>query len=220
MPDQGRSRATAAHRKAPSVLPDDRVRSQKGTSGMRTLTTRGRAAAGSMAAVAAAALLVGASAPAHAANPTFISGFLNPTKVIDVEGWSTQDRGRVHLWDLRHTDDVRNQRWFVEKVGVLNGHDVFRFRNALSGKCLDKSEDTPNGNGNAVYQYACHDGNNQKWEKIPFGNDPWTQLRNVAGGRCLDIEGPRWENGRTIHVWDCYGSDGKPAWSQRWNINP
>lgn len=182
-----------------------------------------RVAAGSMASAAAAALLFGVSTPAHAAptaNPTFISGFLNPTKVLDVEAWSRDDRGRVHLFDLRHDGEVRNQRWIVQRVGDINGHDMFRFVNELSGKCLDKSEDAPNGNGNRVYQFTCHDGNNQKWEKIPFGNDPWTQLRNVAGGRCLDIEGPRWENGATIHVWDCYGSDGKPAWSQRWNINP
>ncbi|GAA4241759.1 hypothetical protein GCM10022254_71920 [Actinomadura meridiana] len=190
---------------------------------MKTRMRTSRFAAGSMAGVAVMAMLFGTTSPARAATTSYVTairGLLNPTKVLDVEGWSRDDRGRVHLWEFRTTDDVRNQRWIVERVGDMNGHDVFRFINQLSGKCLDKSDDNPNGNGNLVYQFTCHGGNNQNWEKIPFGDDGWTQLRNVAGGRCLDIEGPRWDNGATIHVWDCYGSDGKPAWSQRWNILP
>jgi hypothetical protein len=187
---------------------------------MRMRTRARQAAAGTMAGVAVTGLLLANASPAHAAYTTYISGVLNPTRVLDVADWSRADRGKVHLWDLRRDGEVRNQRWTVEQVGTLNGHGVYRFRNALSGKCLDKSDDAPNGNGNAVYQYTCHGGNNQKWEKIPFGNNGWTQLKNVAGGRCLDIAGPRWANGATIHVWDCYGSNGSPAWSQRWNILP
>ncbi|WP_371780639.1 RICIN domain-containing protein [Streptosporangium subroseum] len=180
-----------------------------------------RIAAGAIASVAVTGMLVGTSTPAHAmAYPTYFSGFLNPTKVLDVANYSLADRGKVHLFALRSTGDVRNQRWTARQVGTLNGNITYEIKNQLSGKCLDKSESQPNANGNAVYQYGCTGANNQKWEKIPYGSSGWTQLKNVAGGRCLDIQNQSWVDGATIHVWDCYSQSGAPAWSQRWNILP
>ncbi|TDD80914.1 RICIN domain-containing protein [Actinomadura rubrisoli] len=180
-------------------------------------------AAGLMAGVAIAGMLAGTTTLAQAADrdelDSFpIGGFRAPIKVIDVAGWSKEDRGRVHLWAIRTTGDVSNQRWIPQHGGTVNGHDLFRFINEGSGKCLDKSEDSPNGNGNVVYQHTCHTGPNQLWERIPFNNSPHTQLKNLAGGRCLDVEGPTWQDGATIHVWDCYSTNGEPARSQRWNI--
>ncbi|WP_242909342.1 RICIN domain-containing protein [Actinomadura terrae] len=180
-------------------------------------------AAGSMAGVAVAGIVAGTTTLAQAAArdelDTFpIGGFRAPVKVIDVAGWSTEDRGRVHLWALRRTGDVRNQRWTPVHSGEVNGHTLFKFVNEYSGKCLDKSEDAPNGNGNVVYQHTCHNGPNQLWERIPFNDSSYTQLKNLAGGRCLDVEGPTWQDGTTIHVWDCYSVNGEPAQSQRWNI--
>ncbi|WP_173390977.1 RICIN domain-containing protein [Actinomadura litoris] len=128
----------------------------------------------------------------------------------------------MHLWEWRNFSPetyVWNQRWSRELMGhSASGNPVYRFINAHSGKCLDKSEDSPNGNGNLVYQFECNYHFNQLWEAIPSGDYGYWQLKNFAGGRCLDIEGPREDNGTTIHVWDCYSIDGKPAPNQVWNI--
>jgi len=173
-----------------------------------------------VAAIGIAAAVAGGAVPANAAGPTYIS-VLGPynatdTKVLDIANWSMDNRGPAHLWTLRTTGNVDNQRWYVFDSGTLNGHRVVELVNVNSNKCLDKSEDVPNANGNAVYQYRCTGLNNQLWEFIP-GPDAfshWGELKNVAGGRCLDIQGPSFTDGARIHVWDCYG-----AWNQRWNID-
>lgn len=135
------------------------------------------------------------------------------SKVLDVANWSTADRGPVHLWAHRTTGNVNNQRWYLYLTGRLNGHPVYQIRNVNSGKCLDKSESVPNANGNAVYQYQCHEGNNQKWEVIPWGNQGGGMLRNLAGGRCLDVAEFDWSDGAKIWVWDCHG-----GWNQVWTV--
>ncbi|GAB2890051.1 hypothetical protein GCM10027074_67980 [Streptomyces deserti] len=181
-----------------------------------------RLAAVVTASTAAAAALVASTTPAHAApvplyttwvsvqTPSGSSG----TKVLDIKNRSTADRGQAHLWANYTTGEVRSQRWTISYDHTRsNGNKVYKLKNALSGKCLDKSEDVPNANGNAVYQYTCNDNaNNQLWERI--GSSGWTQLRNVASGRCLDVKGPSFTDGAILHVWDCYST-----WSQRWNID-
>lgn len=173
-----------------------------------------------MALLATAAMLTAVGpAPAHADAYNIRISVLTPPGatgigVLDVAHYSEADRGRVHLWSYRTTGEVRNQRWNVTKLYTVNGHDVFRIVNVKSGKCLDKSEDVPNANGNAVYQYTCRSTANQEWEFIPGPDSQWRwgQLKNRAAGRCLDIQGPSFTEGATIHVWDCYST-----WSQRWN---
>jgi len=185
------------------------------------MKTRKQVIATAMTGIAAATLLttIGA-APAQAASYTYIS-VLTPsgysgTKVLDITDYSTADRGRAQLWALRTTGEIRNQRWSIEQVGTLNGHGVYRLVNQLSSKCLDKSQDTADANGNAVYQYSCSGTSNQQWEFIP-GTDSysrWGQLKNVSDGRCLDINGPSFSDGAVLHIWSCYAT-----WSQRWNID-
>jgi hypothetical protein len=108
--------------------------------------------------MASAAMLVAVSpAPAHADADNIWIGVLNPPgssgeRVLDVANYSEANRGRAHLWSLRTTGEVGNQRWNVKTVGTVNGHSVYKIVNVKSGKCLDKSEDVPNANGNAVYQ--------------------------------------------------------------------
>jgi hypothetical protein len=167
--------------------------------------------------VASEALLVGAT-PAQAAKTTWISvktpsGAIGP-KVLDVEAWSKADRGRVHLWTLRTSGNVDNQRWTITEIVKDSG--VYQIRNVNSDKCLDKSEDAPDANGTPVYQYTCQTGwiTNQAWQfvrAVPGSN--WGYLKNASGGRCLDVRGKSFTDGASLQVWDCGGD-----WNQRFNI--
>nr|WP_221377306.1 RICIN domain-containing protein [Actinoplanes polyasparticus] len=167
--------------------------------------------------VTAAALMV-APAPARAAITTWISvptpsGMIGP-KVIDVAGWSMDNRAKVQLKSLSTTGNVRNQRWVITEE--VPGANIWSFRNVLSGKCLDKSRDAPNGNGNVVYQYTCNTGSaNQlwKWLSVVPGNK-WGMLQSLSGGRCLDVRGKSFTDGAPLQVWDCVGD-----WNQRFNIS-
>lgn len=168
--------------------------------------------------VASSALLVGAT-PAQAAITTWISvktpsGAIGP-KVLDVANWETRDRGDVHIWSLRTTGNVNNQRWTITEIGGA-GTGVYQIRNVNSGKCLDKSLDAPDANGTRVYQYTCQTGwiTNQAWRfvRVEAGSN-WGLLKNASGGRCLDVRGKSFTDGALLQVWDCVGD-----WNQRFNI--
>jgi Ricin-type beta-trefoil lectin domain-like len=168
--------------------------------------------------VSVMALLAALGPSAQAYSTPYVSvlpsegGFV---RVLDIANSSTADRARAVLWALNSGD--ASQRWNIEYRYTRNGHGVYKLINGLSHKCLDKSQDTPNANGNAVYQYRCLNATNQEWEFIPGSGTyaRWGQLKNIAGGRCLDIKGPSYTDGAVLHVWDCYST-----WSQRWNIDP
>ena len=165
------------------------------------------------------ALLFGA-APAHAEYFTNIS-VLAPSgvskKVLDIRDKSTQERGIAQIWDLLPTSSLtRNQRWAARQTA--NGSGVYEIVNELSGMCLDKSQDTPNANGNKVYQAVCRHTPNQQWRLIhtvDYSNSTWewAELQNLDGGRCLDVPGAEFVAGKALVVWDCNGNR-----NQRWNI--
>jgi len=158
--------------------------------------------------------------PAHAEYYTYIS-VLVPSgvskKVLDIRDKSTQERGVAQIWDLLPDGPLtRNQRWTARPVA--NMPSVYEIVNQLTGMCLDKSQDTPNANGNAVYQVNCHHTPNQRWRLnhvVDYNNSTWewAELRNLDGGRCLDVPGADFRAGKTLVVWDCKG-----ARNQRWNI--
>jgi len=148
--------------------------------------------------------------------PVYIS-VLNPPgsggkKVLDVRGYSKADRAEVQIFELRRNEYPygSNQYWYVDWVE----RDVVMLRNAGSDKCLDKSRDVPNADGNKVYQYPCRNTDNQKWRVERRDSGDWVRLRNVQdGSRCLDVSGARFADEARLHVWTCH--DG---WNQRFNI--
>jgi hypothetical protein len=172
-------------------------------------------------------LMFGAT-PAHAhaaAEPyyTYISVYAPssvPKKmVLDIQNYSTEARGVAQLWELRDGSDgatKENQRWTIRESPYGSG--IYEIENQLSHMCLDKSQDTPNANGNRVYQYPCVGTPNQRWKVIHTvdGNNSswwWAELQNQDGGRCLDVPGANFTNGKELVVWDCNGGR-----NQRWNI--
>ncbi|GIM90412.1 RICIN domain-containing protein [Paractinoplanes toevensis] len=182
-------------------------------------------------------LLVGA-APAHAApvppDPnlfyTYIS-VLAPNgvskKVLDIKDRSPDERGIAQLWNLIPNDSSTNtnnpsttnwnQRWTIKQT--TQGSGIYYIINKYTSMCLDKSQDTPNANGNKVYQATCHWRANQQWKVehvTATDDDPnwwWTKLVNQDGGRCLDVPGADFTAGKQLVVWDCNGNR-----NQRWNI--
>lgn len=185
---------------------------------MKTRQTTMRALTALGAAVAALTTVLVGPAPAEAAITTYIS-VLTPSgstgkKVLDIRDWSTADRGQAQLWSLRTSGDVANQRWTITKTATAGGIGVYEIKNVKSGKCLDKSQDTANANGNNVYQVGCSGTSNQRWAWIEVaGGSKWGWLQSQDGGRCLDVRGVSYTDGTPLQVWDCTNN-----WNQRWNI--
>jgi hypothetical protein len=155
--------------------------------------------------VMALALVMGSGTPAVAGPGTYISGA------------SMDNRARAILYQFLNAP---NQYWRKNiKFNMSDGTPVYEIINVKSGKCLDKSLDVPDADGNVVYQYDCLGANatNQNWyQRVRQGSvGRWQELVNYSDGRCLDIAGPAYTNAAVLHVWHCYDN----AWSQQWNID-
>ena len=145
-------------------------------------------------------------------------------KVLGITGGLKTDRARAIIADY-HGDP--NQQWWVRSCSIDDFRQTFwhQIQNAKSSKCLDKSEDAPNGNGNIIYQYTCEhrypESLNQLWNVRTAGGsrEDWRQLWNAAGGGCIDIRNEQYANGAELVQWDCAPN----AWdltshTQQWNI--
>ncbi|MBL7259960.1 RICIN domain-containing protein [Paractinoplanes lichenicola] len=128
------------------------------------MRTRPRLAALSAIILTAVAVAVAPATPALAA-AVYISvlnpGSTQPTSaqrfVLGIDGARTDNRADAIL--ARYNGNL-NQFWTVRVVfpdPQNQGRDVVQIVNAKSGKCLDKSLDAPNANGNRVYQFTCDD---------------------------------------------------------------
>jgi Ricin-type beta-trefoil lectin domain-like len=133
-----------------------------------------------------------------------------PERVVDIANWGKTNRSAIHLWHWAANEcNSSNQIWEFVKTGTSFGEPVGLLRNPVSGRCLDKSLDKPDADGNAVYLYDCNYTTNQLW-RIRNDGDSY-ELVNQSDGRCLDISNYGWEDGATIQVWTCTF-----AWNQRW----
>jgi hypothetical protein len=140
--------------------------------------------------------------------------------VIDMTKASTDDRVQAQLW-LRRSPLPSNQDWTITEMNAAVG-PVFQIKNVHSGKCLTKSQDAVDGDGNVVYQLPCHyfgtnqdvgnSTDDQLWDFSWTGNGNWGQLQNRSDHRCLDVRGVSYTNGAPLQVWTCTG-----AWNQQWN---
>ena len=201
-------------------------------------------AAAVFAALLAGAVALPAPASASASAPgdlnctewfgkTFFSllrpGFRKPTstdrKVLGIDGASTANRARAIL--ANYSPGATNQQWWQRNCYRAGGDVYTQFMNDKSKLCLDKSEDVPNGNGNAIYQYTCATrtagSDNQMWERRQQGGnvDNWMLLWNLAGQRCMDVHNEQYANGALLVQWDCVPN----AWdttshTQQWNTFP
>ena len=155
--------------------------------------------------------------------PNFRTPTSTDRKVLGISGGSKANKARAIIADY-HGDP--NQRWDVRACSIDDFNQTFwlQLKNGKSNKCLDKSEDAPNGNGNIIYQYTCEntypESLNQLWNRRQGGGsvDWWRQLWNAAGGGCIDIRNEQYANGAELVQWDCAPN----AWdvnshTQQWN---
>src|SRR5262249_24899321 len=139
------------------------------------------------------------------------------SRVLDVDAWSTNDRGKVHVWDYRTDGNVTNQRWgFIPTPSSA----FFWIGHLNSGKCLNMSIDAGDIDGARVYQFTCDwttFTRNQLWyfHRIGVGGDP--VIRSAEDGRCLDIRAFDQSNGAEVQVWSCNTQD-RAQWNQTWFI--
>ena len=76
-----------------------------------------------------------------------------------------------------------------------------------SGSCMDLANGAKN-NGAKYWQYGCRSGNNnQKYSFHPVaGKRDIYNIRNLASGKCLDIDGRTGAaNGTPVQQWTCHG---------------
>ncbi|MEV6243610.1 RICIN domain-containing protein [Lentzea sp. NPDC051838] len=131
-------------------------------------------------------------------------------RCVDVFGNSQNNGAPVILWDCRTA--AQNQHWSAIGVAGNSEYGTVIFANRSSGKCLDLNGGSVD-NGATVIQWNCHNGSNQRWDIVlPTGVDPGTydgpiMFRNLATGKCLDLNGGSSANGTAFIQWDCKGSD-------------
>jgi Ricin-type beta-trefoil lectin domain-like len=137
----------------------------------------------------------------------------DPFHVLDVAGWSTANRGRLHMWDYRTTGNVANQRWRTRNIAG----SWYQIINVNSGLCLDKSMDSGDHDGAVVYQYACNANHppNQVWSIHSGGINGHWLIQDAEDSRCLDIQNKNPNIDSNLQVWSCSG-----AWNQTWSVTP
>ncbi|MER5518513.1 RICIN domain-containing protein [Streptomyces sp. NPDC002763] len=84
-----------------------------------------------------------------------------------------------------------------------------------SAKCADV-EGWSTANGGAVHQWSCRDDDNlnQLWYFAPATDHPgYYHLVNRNSYKCMDVEGPSYEDGAKVHQWECYNGP-----SQAWRV--
>ncbi|NUR93843.1 MAG: hypothetical protein HOV67_01155 [Kribbellaceae bacterium] len=92
---------------------------------------------------------------------------------------------KVQIWTC---NGLGNQTWSLNADGTFTS----------GGTCLQPAAPA-NGSGVTTAACAPHD-TDQQWSRWSNG-----QLRNIASGRCLDLDSGNTTNGRQLIVWDCVG---------------
>jgi fructan beta-fructosidase len=95
--------------------------------------------------------------------------------------------GKVQIWSC---NGLVNQTWTFNGNGTLT-----------SGNSCMQLTSGSYANGGLVSAATClYNAPNQQWSRGPSGS-----LRNIAAGRCIDLDSGNLTNGRQLIVWDCVG---------------
>ncbi|MEU7004025.1 RICIN domain-containing protein [Nonomuraea sp. NPDC046570] len=145
------------------------------------------------------------TAPATTAGPFWwASGAVSESNrmVIDVEGPSTANYAKVHLWDWY---GGASQYWYLDSVTGQSSNTRL-LRNKYSGKCM-VVQGTGVTNGTPINQMSCDYGDRrQMWrQEFRFSGDDKSYYRfvNIATGKCLDNTAGGTALGNKIQIWSC-----------------
>ena len=129
---------------------------------------------------------------------------LSSGKCLDVAKGSKADGAPVIQYDCH---EGPNQKWRVQEAA----EDSYRIVNANSGQCL-QAHGGATAAGTPVVQAPCDGRPGQLWALSP--SDASYQLKESAGGLCLDVPHASRENGVQPALWDCHGGV-----NQEWKID-
>ena len=119
-------------------------------------------------------------------------------KLLDVEGVSTADGARVHLWTAV---GGANQQWTVTPTS----DGAYQLTSVNSGKALDVFG-WATANGSPVGQWSPTGGANQHWRITDLGTG-YAKLNPMhAMTTALDVSGAGTADGTPIQVWDDNGT--------------
>lgn len=127
--------------------------------------------------------------------------------VAEVAGPSTEDGGRVVIWENRNETP---QLWCFSKEGSVGSYSYYRIRNLYTGKCMD-IQGPWTGNGVRVHQWNCNGyayRSSQQWILIAHGTK-WLEgsyktvyeWQNRFNGGSLDVNNYLTANGSYTQVW-------------------
>ncbi|MEU4449310.1 RICIN domain-containing protein [Actinosynnema sp. NPDC050801] len=124
-------------------------------------------------------------------------------KVLDVNGGSTADGGKVIQWSPTGST---NQQWRF----LPNPDGSFRLAARHSGRVLN----SPGGSGQGVQldQWQDTGGDNQWWRLVDAGGGHH-RIVNVRSGLCADVEGGSTADGARVVQWPTTGGA-----NQEWRI--
>lgn len=95
--------------------------------------------------------------------------------------------GKVQIWTC---NGLHNQQWRLNSDGTLTS----------AGLCM-QPDSGGHANGSGVTAGSCVFGaTSQQWSRTASDG-----IRNIASGRCLDLDAGNTTNGRQLIIWDCVG---------------
>ena len=121
-----------------------------------------------------------------------------PGSCLDVEGPSTADGAKVHLWQWVNAN---NQQWLLQPVD-----GTAKLISKYSGKSLCAyGGQTANGTQIHQWDYINSSYTDQQWTLTDTGSGNYKFI-NVKSGRALDISGGGTANDTKVQLWDDYGN--------------
>ena len=147
----------------------------------------------------------GGTTPTFASSRTYRMIPQNATgESIDVCGGSQTTGTCVQQYATTAGD--ANQAFYL----LANGSNWTITMGANQAMCLGANNNGTT-NGTTVVVQACNGGTAQSYTAMPMSTSGVYAFKNVASGRCLNIQGPSTANGALMQLYDCGTTPGSNA---------
>jgi hypothetical protein len=145
------------------------------------------------------------SAPTFSSSRTYRMVPQNATgESIDVNYGNQTNGTAVQQWQTGSTNP--NQAFYL----LQNGSDWKITMGANQAKCIG-----PNNNGTSnsttIVIQDCNGSTAQAYTAMPMSTQGVYAFKNVASGRCLNVQGPTGNNGALLQLYDCGNTPGSNA---------
>jgi len=147
----------------------------------------------------------GGSTPTFASSRTYRMVPQNATgESIDVVGGSQATGTGIQQYQTQSGNI--NQAFYM----LANGSNWTIAMGANQAMCLGASNNGT-GNGTMVVIQACNGSAAQSYTAMPMSTSGVYAFKNVASGRCMNIQGPSTANGALMQLYDCGTTPGTNA---------